>query len=50
MLAILDELGLLDGADKPALEPFANPPVYNRAGRLVGGISPLSRHATKRST
>ncbi len=49
MLAILDSLGLLDGADAQALEPFANPPVYNRAGRLVGEISPLSRHATKPS-
>ena len=50
MLAILDRLGFLDGTDARALEPFANVPVYNRAGRLVGGISPLSRHATKRST
>ncbi|HTA38408.1 MAG TPA: asparaginase [Candidatus Acidoferrales bacterium] len=50
MLAILDELGLLDGTDAQALERFAHPPIYNRAGRLVGGISPLSRHATKRST
>jgi L-asparaginase II len=48
MLAILSDLGFLDGADATTLEPFANPPVYNRAGRLVGEISPLSRHATKR--
>jgi L-asparaginase II len=50
MLAILDELGLLDGTDAQALERFAHPPIYNRAGRLVGEISPLSRHARKRST
>lgn len=50
MLAILGELGLLEGTDAQALEPFAHPPIYNRAGRIVGGISPLSRHATKRST
>jgi L-asparaginase II len=50
MLAILDQLGLLDGADANALAPFAHPSIYNRAGRMVGGISPLSRHATKRST
>lgn len=50
MLAILNELGFLEGTDDDALVDFANPPVYNRAGRLVGEISPLSRHATKRST
>jgi L-asparaginase II len=49
-LAILDQLGFLAGTDARALEPFAHPPIYNRAGRLVGGISPLSRHAAKRST
>jgi len=45
MLAILDELGILAGANAKALERFARPPVYNRAGRLVGGISPLSRRS-----
>jgi L-asparaginase II len=50
MLAILEELGLLEGTDGALLAPFANPLLYNRAGRLVGGISPLSRHATNRST
>jgi L-asparaginase II len=50
MLSILGELGILEGTDAEALAPFANPPLYNRAGRLVGGISPLSRQATNRST
>jgi L-asparaginase II len=50
MLAILDELGFLEGTDANALADFANPPVYNRAGRLVGAIAQLSRHAMKRST
>jgi L-asparaginase II len=49
MLDILNALGLLAGADAQALEPFARPPLYNRAGRLVGEISPLSRHATNLS-
>jgi L-asparaginase II len=49
-MEIFAELGFLDEAAQRALQPYARPPLYNRAGRTVGRISPLSRHATNRST
>lgn len=50
-VAFAREFGLLDARAAAVLQPFAHPPLYNRAGRLVGSISAYaSRHATNRST
>lgn len=40
-MAAIRHLGLLPAAKLDELEPFARPPVVNRAGRIVGSIVPL---------
>lgn len=41
-MAAIRRLGLLDDTALGELEPFARPPVVNRAGRTVGSILPLA--------
>jgi L-asparaginase II len=38
VVAILEKLGVLDGAARAKLQPFAAPHVVNRAGRVVGEV------------
>ena len=54
-MAVLEELDWLPADAASRLREFAQTPIYNRAGTLVGSISATlsavaSRHATKRST
>lgn len=46
VLALLYELDVLDERERAALGTFARPPVFNFAGRVVGGMRAIARSQT----